>query len=394
VVPAPTKPPHGEAFDKPLVAAVGLHWAYSMSILFKKISSSARILNPFKGHTLDEMPFEIRSDPLTGETGRIFHLPFKAQKPNLEETVRVSRELFCPFCPDVLEKSTPAFPDEIIPGGRLKVGAASVIPNLVPFDRYAGVAILSGEHYLAMENLKCQTMRDAFAASLLFLKRIHDIDPRIGYFSINWNYMPPAGSSIVHPHLQPNAGEVPTNQLRLQLEGARKYADENRRDYWADFMEAEKASGERYVGEIGSTFWVMNFLPMGFLPDLSCIFTQCRSLSDLCEEDLNPFLEGLTNVLCYFREENVFSFNVALFAVRKAGHFLVNTRVCPRLLPRPIGNSDIACPQMLHRESFTIYPPEEVSAKVREVFSRRNNQRVEKRNPAGVVGDGSRARLC
>jgi UDPglucose--hexose-1-phosphate uridylyltransferase len=343
----------------------------AMTISFKKIASSARIMNPFKGHTLDELPFEIRFDPLTGETGRIFHLPFKAERPNIEETVRLSREIFCPFCPDVLEKSTPAFPEDFIPGGRLKVGGASLIPNLVPFDRYAGVAIFSSEHYLAMEELKPQTMRDAFVASLLFLKRVHYIDSRIGFFSINWNYMPPAGSSIVHPHLQPSASEVPTNHLRLQLEGARRYSEENGRNYWTDLMETEKRSGERYIGEIDSTFWLMNFLPLGFLPDLSCIFSECRSLSQLREEDLNPFLEGLAKVLCYFREENVFSFNVALFAVRKAGEFLVNARICPRLLPRPIGNSDVACPQMLHRESFTVYPPESIRERLREVFGRK-----------------------
>ncbi len=340
-----------------------------MSVSFKKISSSARILNPFKGHSLDELPFEIRFDPLTGETGRIFHLPFKAERPPIDDTVRLSKEIFCPFCPDVLEKSTPAFPEDIIPGGRLKVGAASLIPNLVPFDRYAGIAILSSEHYLAMENLDRHTMKDAFMASLIFLKRVHDIDSKIGFFSINWNYMPPAGSSIVHAHLQPSASEVPTNHLRLQLEGSRRYAEENRGNYWADLMEAEKRSGERFIGEIDSTFWLMNFLPLGFLPDMSCIFTECRSLSELGEKHLSSFLEGLTKVFCYFREENVFSFNVAFFAVRESGHFLVNARVCPRLLPRPIGNSDIACPQMLHRESFTVYPPESVCAKVRKVFS-------------------------
>jgi len=341
-----------------------------MTVSFKKISSSARILNPLKGHALDELPFEIRFDPLTGETGRVFRLPFKADKPRMEETVQRSREIFCPFCPGVLEKSTPAFPEDIIPGGRLKVGRASVIPNLVPFDRYAGVAIFSDEHYLPMEDLTAETMKDAFLASLLFLKRIQDIDSAVRFFSINWNYMPPAGSSIVHPHLQPNASEIPTNHLRLQLEGAERYAEEHRSDFWADFMEAEKRSNERYVGEIGKTFWVMSFVPMGFLPDVSCIFSERRSLSELTEDDLPPLLEGLARILGAYLEENVSSFNVALFAVRDAPNFRINARICPRLLPRPIGNSDVASPQMLHRESFTVYPPESVCGKIREVFNR------------------------
>lgn len=341
-----------------------------MAVSFKKISASARILNPFKDHALDELPFEIRFDPLTGETGRVFHLPFKAEKPPVEETVNRSRDVFCPFCPEVLEKSTPAFPEDILPGGRLKIGGASVIPNLVPFDRYAGVTVFSERHYIPMEDLTPETMRDPFLASLLFLQRLETIDSRVRFFSINWNYMPPAGSSIVHPHLQPNASEVPTNHVRLQLEGAARYAGEQGGDFWADFVEAERRTGERYLGEIGATFWVMSFLPLGFLPDVSCIFTRRRRLGELKEDDLSPFLDGLSRILRAYLEENVHSFNVALFAVRDAPNFRINARICPRLLPRPIGNSDVACPQILHRESFTVYPPESVCAAFRTFFER------------------------
>jgi hypothetical protein len=46
----------------------------------------------------------------------------------------------------------------------------------------------------------------------------------------------------------------------------------------------------------------------------------------------------------------------------------VNARICPRLLPRPIGNSDIAYPQMMHKEPFTVRPPEAVCKKAREFF--------------------------
>lgn len=338
--------------------------------MFKKISSSARILNPFKSHTPDELPFEIRFDPLTGETGRVFHLPFKAEKPDFEKTVKRSKEIFCPFCPEVLAKSTPAFPEDIVPGSRITVGSASVFPNMVPFDQYAAVAVFSERHFIPMEELTPRTMGDAFFASLRFLKRIQDFDRKIKFFSINWNYMPPAGSSIVHPHLQPSASEVPTNHLRRQMEGLERYFEKYKRNYWADFVEQEKSLGERYIGEIGSTFWVMNFLPFGFLPDVSCILPERGSLSELTEEDITLFLSGLSRILRYFLEQNVYSFNLALFCVRRAENFRVNARICPRLLPRPIGNSDIACPQMLHGESYTVYSPESVCGAVREVFQR------------------------
>lgn len=340
--------------------------------MFRKIPSSAKILNPFKGHTVDEVPFEIRFDPLTGETGRVFFLPFKAEMPPIEETLEKSKAIFCPFCREALEKSTPAFPEEVLPGGRMKVGEAVVFPNMLPLDKYAAVSVFSDEHYIPMERLTPRVMTDAFLASLRFLKRIQEFDSRVRFFSVNWNYMPPSGSSIIHPHLQPTASEVPTNHLRLQLEGVGRYAKEHKRDYWTDFVEQEKRSGERCLGDVDATFWAMSFLPLGFLPDISCVFTERRTLSDLTDNDLLPFMEGLARVLRYFHKQNLYSFNMALFAVRESETFRVNARICPRLLPRPIGNSDIAYFQMLHRESFTVCSPESVCGELREAFERKN----------------------
>jgi UDPglucose--hexose-1-phosphate uridylyltransferase len=323
-----------------------------------------------KGFALDEIPHEIRYDPLTGESGRVFNLPFKAQRPDVTSTVKHSKELFCPFCPGALETSTPLFPDDVIPEGRIKIGDATLIPNLVPFDKFAAVSIFSSAHFLPMENLTPGTMHDAFAAALYYIRRIAGLDPLAHYFSINWNYMPAAGSSIVHPHLQPNCGEVPTNQHRLQLEASRRYFSENGRTFWQDLLDAEKEKGERYIGEIGSTCWVMSFVPLGFLPDLSCIFMSHYSFCDLEEEGMTSFLQGLSAALRYFNQENVMSFNLSMFSVREGEHFRINAKVCPRLFPRAIGNNDMAYLQVIHKESFTVKPPELVCSALRDFFLR------------------------
>jgi galactose-1-phosphate uridylyltransferase len=341
----------------------------TMSVEFKKIRSQVRLMNPFKGHSLDEIPFEIRFDPLTGETGRVFDLPFKAEKPDVADIVDRSRKIFCPFCPVSLEKSTPEFPKDLIPEGRIKVGDATLIPNLAPFEKHAGVAIFSKEHFLPMENLTPETMRDAFSASLLYLKRVAQSDPLVRFFSINWNYMPPAGSSIVHAHLQPNAGDVPTNALREQIEGCRRYWQENQRGFWNDFIQAEKQRDERYLGAIGSTFWAMSFVPVSFLPDVQCVFPEHLTLLELSHDDLECFLEGLSRTLKYFLQKNIYSFNVSIFSTKEEESHRVNARICPRLLPRPIGNSDIAYPQMMHKESFTVRPPEAVRKELLKSFA-------------------------
>jgi galactose-1-phosphate uridylyltransferase len=339
-----------------------------MGIEFKKIRSHVRLMNPFKGHALDEIPFEIRYDPLTGATGRIFDLPFQAEKPDVQDIVARSTKIFCPFCPAALEKSTPEFPKDLFPEGRIKVGDATLIPNLAPFEKHAGVAIFSQEHFLPMENLTPETMRDAFSACLLYFRRVAQYDPPVRFFSINWNYMPCAGSSIVHAHLQPNAGEVATNALREQIEGCRRYAHTNHRDFWHDFVEAEKQKDERTLGTIGSSTWLMSFVPASFLPDVQCVFPERLSLVEMDKDDVEFFLDGLSRTLKYFLEENITSFNVSIFSTKEEESHRVNARICPRLLPRPIGNSDIAYPQMMHKEPFTVRPPEAVREKVLPFF--------------------------
>jgi galactose-1-phosphate uridylyltransferase len=341
-----------------------------MSISFKKIESKTRFLNPFKDFSPDEIPFEIRFDPLTGETGRVYELQYKPpERSDLEQTIQRSKEMFCPFCPESLEKSTPLFPKEFIPEGRITEGRATLIPNLVPFDTYAGVSVVSREHYLGIEDLNPEKLKDSFTATLLFVQRVVDFDPQVQFFSINWNYMPESGSSLVHPHLQVNCGYVPTNHHRVQIEGCTRYLNENGRSFWKDFISAEKKSGERYIGEIGSTFWVMSFVPQTFLPDVWCIFPEHYSLIQLGIEELGAFLQGLSRVLQYFGQKDIPSFNMSIFSHKEDEDFRINARICPRLLPRPIGNSDRAYLQTLHKESATVIPPESVCPELREIFN-------------------------
>ncbi len=341
-----------------------------MGIIFKKVEFKSRFLNPFKGFALEEIPFEIRFDPLTGETGRVYNFPFKApERPDLEGTIQRSREMFCPFCPEALAKSTPLFPKQFIPEGRIKEGAATLIPNLVPFDSYAGVVIISEEHYLGMPDLTPERLNEAFCAAITFIRSVANFDPQVRFFYINWNYMPESGSSLVHPHLQVNCGSVPTNHHRLQIEGCARYFEEHGKRFWADYMIAEKETGERFIGEKRGTFWTLSFVPQTFLPDVWCIFPDLHSLVQLGTQDLGAYLQGLSKVLQYFHLKNIPAFNMSIFSLSGDDTFRINARICPRLLPRPIGNSDRAYLQTLHGESSTVMPPESLCSELRELFN-------------------------
>jgi UDPglucose--hexose-1-phosphate uridylyltransferase len=340
-----------------------------MSIELKKIEEKMRFMNPFKDFSLDEIPIEIRYDPFTGQTSRIFNLPYKPiERPDFERLIERSKQVDCPFCPEAIEKSTTLYPKEIIPEGRVRVGEACLFPNLLPLDRYTGVCVMSGRHFVAIHEFTPEIMKDAFLAALSFIRQVADRDPNVRFFNINWNYMSPAGSSIIHPHLQVNSGIIPTRQIRLLTETSHTYFLKNGRTFWEDYMALERGMDERYLKDIGSTFWTMSFAPQGALPDISFIFHDSSSMLQLEEKDLDSFLRGLASAIGYIDKQGLYSFNVSIFSGRENDHFRVNGRVTPRFLLREIGNSDQTYYQVLHREPCSMKSPESVKNEALEFF--------------------------
>ena len=94
-----------------------------MSISFRKIKDRMRFKNPFKAFSLDELSLEIRYDPLTGQTSRVFDLPYDPiEKPDFKAMAKNTQDMPCPFCPEAIEKATTLYPEDIIPEGRVNVG--------------------------------------------------------------------------------------------------------------------------------------------------------------------------------------------------------------------------------------------------------------------------------
>jgi UDPglucose--hexose-1-phosphate uridylyltransferase len=292
------------------------------------------------------------------------------KRPDFDQLVRESLDAGCPFCPGSVETSTPLYAEEVMPGGRLSHGEALIFPNLLPLDRYSGVCILGRTHFIDPGGFTPEVMGDAFKAVHEFIRAIARHDPETNFFSVNWNYMPPSGSSMMHPHLQVNCGPHPTYQARVQMECSHSYSLKNGRTFWHDYVEAEKRSGERFLREIGPTSWTLGFAPQGALPDMWCIFRDCGSLLEWKDDEREAFVRGLAAALACFDQEGLYSFNVAIFSGRKreGGHFRVNARVTPRVLLREIGNSDQTYTQVLHREPCTLRPPESVRDRAAAVF--------------------------
>jgi galactose-1-phosphate uridylyltransferase len=78
---------------------------------------------------------------------------------------------------------------------------------------------------------------------------------------------------------------------------------------------------------------------------------------------------GRSKLLNYFGQENIHAFNMSIFSVKEDEDFRINARICPRLLTRAIGNSDRAYLYTLHKEPYTVMPPESLCLKLKESFT-------------------------
>jgi UDPglucose--hexose-1-phosphate uridylyltransferase len=318
-----------------------------------------------------DVPVEFRFDPLTGRTCRIVHYSLeRIIRPDLEALEKRSRELTCPFCPPLVERITPRFAPDLVHAGVIRRGKALAFPNIDPYDVYGMVVVITDEHYIGLDKFDRETVLNALLAAQEYLKRVQKADAAARYGFIAWNYMPPSGGSLVHPHLQSNAGYYPTDYQKQVLEASEKYYKEKGTNYWSDLLEQEKRTGERYLGNIGNTEWLTAFTPRGRLSDTLAIFPGKASITELTEKDLGDFTEGMLRVFGYLDEMNLISFNMSTYSGSDSAKFWAHTRITPRglLLYSPLETSDQFYYQTLQDENICILPPEVAAEKLKKRF--------------------------
>jgi galactose-1-phosphate uridylyltransferase len=318
------------------------------------------------------IPIESRLDPLTGRSCRLVRFSLeRIIKTDLAAIEKRSRELPCPFCPPLVEQITPRFPPDLVPEGIIRRGKAVAFPNTGPYDVSSAVIVVSDEHFVPLTKFNLETVHNALLAALTCIKSVKKADATVKHHFIAWNYMPPSGGSLVHPHLQVNAGCRPTNFQKLLLEASRKYRRKNGTNYWSDLLEQERRTGERYIGRIGGTQWLTSFAPRGRLSDILVLFAGKASVAELSEEDLRDLSAGLLKVFRYIDELNLVSFNMSTYSGFDKGQFWAQARITPRglLLYSPIETSDQFYYQLMQDENICILSPEAACRRMKERFN-------------------------
>lgn len=338
-----------------------------MSLHLQKYLRVTRYLDPNNEYKEGSRPTEIRVDPLTGRTSRILNFPMRVpQKPDLTALANKSLEMGCPFCPEVVYKLTPKFPADLVAEGRISIGEALVFPNMFPYDTHSAVGIFSGQHFVPLTAFQEDMLVNGFGAGLEYLKRASSHQGRYG--SINWNYMPLSGGSIIHPHIQVIAGDMPSNYQRETLAASKAYREAEGTSFWADLLGEEQQLGDRYIGATGNVQWLASYAPTGFM-DIMALFPDRYSVEDLSREDLAGFARGLMQVFSYFDSKDLWSFNLALFSgIPGEEHYWTHARIVPRFVFSPISTSDVRYAEILHHEVMTTVPPEDLARDLRALL--------------------------
>ena len=322
------------------------------------------------GGAFGEIPLVRRVDPIFG-TGVRFVSGAKIQPETRADVAELtSPGGFCPFCPGFHEKYTFPFPSEMVPEGKIRRNLALVVPNIVAYSTYSSVGVYdSTRHFVPMEEFEASLLHDAFAAMLQYVRDIRAYDAQAAYSSINANYLPPSGSSLIHPHLQSSNDYVPLAMQSVLIERARRHRKEGRERLLMDYVEAER-EGPRYIGRLGNAHFLTPFAPSGFR-EVWAVLEGGADLTDLGDDDVTAFADGLAKVIAAYVEWNLGSFNFALTGGGPDAAALgLNPlfRIVARSNPDPYYRSDVTYFERLYGELMVDITPEETAAGLRESF--------------------------
>lgn len=311
---------------------------------------------------------EVRFDPLTNESSRLVFDPgMTFTPPDYTHMAEQTSGAKCPFCPENILKLTPIFPTEIAKEGRLVEGEAIVFPNLFPYSKHNAVVAIAKQHYVPLEQFTGKLIKDALVASQTYINNVMVADSDATYSSINWNYLPLSGGSIIHPHMHVIVSESPTN-YQLQLERSNeKFKQKYGTEYFTALYEYEKEIDERWIGEHGNIAWMHAFAPKSH-NDFIAIFTKATTITEITKQDWYDFVKGIQSVFSILSKQGFASFNMVLTQSRNGNESPVHARIIPRLTLGGLATSDMNFFQTLHGEPLTYKIPEEIAKMAQGYF--------------------------
>lgn len=353
----------------------GMNGDKPMKDFFRKRCETAVFHLPQTGEEIRQA-IEYREDPLIGRTSVIGEgllkkaaIFFGETDPKLIETmVHDSRE-HCFFCPPAVFNATPTYGDSLCPGGRMTGETTLLFPNLFPLAELHTVLTWPEHHYLKPSGFTPDLLSDIFHLGQRFLHSVRIQLPDIRFFSLNCNYMPPAGASILHPHFQLLGTREPAHRLREIIDAAVQWHTDTGESYWDALIRAETAAGERWIGRTGHWSWITAWSPLGS-NEVIGIHDSKPTLFDLDAGDWNDLATGLHRVLAEYDARKYSSFNICLTGgccdVLDGQRCVIRT--ITRQNVKSLYRNDEYFLQKLHGIELIVSPPESLAEDLQQRF--------------------------
>jgi galactose-1-phosphate uridylyltransferase len=335
-----------------------------------------RFLSPKREFEVEEQVLERRFDPLTGFSTFITKGRFQYVKKLFKTDLQLLKKLAedskptCPFCPERVEKVTPKFPEELVPGGRIRIGKCIAFPNLYPHSDFSVVVVLGPEHSARPRELGVETFIEGFQAGLEVLKVAYKANSRLAYGTIIMNYLTSGGATIIHPHMQVLVSSTPFNYQRLLMLKSYEYYLKTSKSFWVELIEYEKKAQERFIYEGEHMVWLVPFAPLRMF-EVWGVFKKPLMPTELEFKHLAELANGLMKVLAYYEDRNILSVNFALILSqfgKRQEYFNPQIRICARFgLIQPFLNDFNAIAAILY-ESESVETPEDYASELRKYF--------------------------
>lgn len=266
-----------------------------------------------------ERYIEVRKDPVYLKNSRITFSRSKEKERGIEKfyippDIDMNRKK-CPFCSENIEKATPVLSETLNLDDRLVYKNSILFPNLFPYTEWSGVSIFNDTHYVEIGSESINSYRDCLINCSHYLSAVKKTDPASVFMAITQNYLPAAGGSLIHPHLQVHATKIISENHRILQQRADQHKDKFGSDMFSDYVKTEKKNKERYIGNTGSWEWMAAFAPRGFFE----IWGICPGKKSIMEFNDNQIwedlAEGIINTQKFYKSMNRNSCNFTMISI-------------------------------------------------------------------------------
>jgi UDPglucose--hexose-1-phosphate uridylyltransferase len=317
---------------------------------------------------------EYRWDPLTARVSVICpHLREKwteYYRVRDEEWLRAMVEASqagCPFCHPTINKVAARFSPEQLDEDQVRVDEVVAFPNLYPRTDFEVVITSPDVHYLRLNEFTPALVAKFLAAGFECIKQAYRKDDKLRYPVIGGNYLPPAGASLVHYHMQLSMQEYPFESVRTLIDASARYEQQEHSNFWLDLMCVNEV---REIARTSNVYWYTPFAPTGFC-EVRAIINKLNFMSFSAQE-VQELAEGLSAVLKYYNDHGFAAFNFILYSDRldaARNSIPPGLQIVARPNPRPnyLSIDSWYMPLLLH-QAIVLERPEELAREMEKYF--------------------------